>query len=39
MQIICVMPSGRMIDRTILEEGKVRELASEFPTINYFFYY
>jgi hypothetical protein len=39
MQIICVLPSGRMIDRTILEEDRVRDLAAEFPTINYFFFY
>lgn len=39
MQILCVFPSGRMIDRSVVDEARVRQLAAEFPTINYFFYY
>jgi hypothetical protein len=39
MQIICVFASGRMIDRSDLDETRIQELASEFPTINDFFYY
>ena len=37
MQIICVFPSGRMIDRTTVPLDKIQKYAEEFPTLNYFF--
>lgn len=36
-RIMCIFPSGRMIDRSDLGIEGVREYAEEFPTINYFF--
>jgi hypothetical protein len=36
-RIMCIFPSGRMIDRSDLGLEKVAAYAEEFPTINYFF--
>jgi len=35
VKILCILPSGRIIDRTKLGEFKCREYAAEFPTIIY----
>ena len=35
MRILCIFPSGRILDRTVLGEFKVRKLAEEFPTLVY----
>ena len=35
MKILCVFPSGRMIDRTSIGEFKAREFAEEFPSLIY----
>lgn len=35
MRILCVFPSGRIIDRTVLGESQVALLAQEFPTLIY----
>lgn len=35
MHILCIFPSGRVIDRTKLGERRVRAYAEEFPTLIY----
>lgn len=35
MRILCIFPSGRVIDRTKLGERRVRAYAMEFPTLIY----
>lgn len=38
MRILCVFPSGSVLDRTALGEEAVAEIAAEFPTLIYLFY-
>lgn len=37
-RVIAVFPSGRILDRTLLNEMRVRQHAEEFPTIIYMSY-
>lgn len=36
-KILCVFPSGRILDRTALGIEKIQAYAEEFPTIIYFY--
>lgn len=36
-RILCLFPSGRLLDRTELGVAHVAQLASELPTLIYFY--
>ena len=36
MKIMCIFPSGRILDRTALGEDWAAMMATEFPSINYY---
>lgn len=35
MHIVCVFPSGRVIDRILFGEERIRDFAQDFPAIIY----
>ena len=37
MKIFVLLPSGRIVDRTVVGENKIRQYAEELPTIIFLF--